>query len=65
MEDDDEIALVPFSTSARIALPLMRTTNAGKAQVRKATKDLQTIGTTNIWDGFKVSIDILKQLDKR
>lgn len=56
MEDTDEIALVPFSTSARIALPMTRTTNAGKNLIRQTTKNLATIGTTNIWDGFKVSI---------
>lgn len=62
LEDSDQIALVPFSTSAKIALPLTRTTKAGKNMVRQKTKELATIGTTNIWDGFKVSIDILKQL---
>lgn len=56
MEDTDEIALVPFSTSARIALPLTRTTAAGKNLIKQTTKNLQTIGTTNIWDGFKVSM---------
>ncbi len=62
LEDSDQIALVPFSTSARIALPLTRTTKAGKNTIRQKTKELTTIGTTNIWDGFKVSIDILKHL---
>jgi len=56
MGDADEIGLVAFSTSARIALPMTRTTKAGKNIVRQTTKNLETIGTTNIWDGFKVSI---------
>ncbi len=30
MEDTDDISLVPFSTSARIALPITKTTKAGK-----------------------------------
>jgi Mg-chelatase subunit ChlD len=35
MEDTDEIALVAFSTSARIALPLTRTTETGKKLVKR------------------------------
>lgn len=60
MEDTDDISLVPFSTSARVALPITKTTKAGKKLINETTKKLSTVGTTNIWDGFKVSIDLLK-----
>lgn len=56
LDDTDEVALVPFSTSARIALPLTRTTTAGKNLIKQTTRNLQSNGTTNIWDGFRVSI---------
>jgi hypothetical protein len=56
LDDTDEVALVPFSTSARIALPLTRTTAAGKNLIKQTTRNLQSNGTTNIWDGFRVSI---------
>lgn len=56
MDEMDEIALVPFSTSARVALPVTRMGKDGRELVRQTVKGLGTIGTTNIWDGFKVSI---------
>lgn len=65
MGDDDEMAVIPFSNAAKIVVPLMRTSKPNKIIIRKAVKDLYGNGSTNIWDGLKTSLDLLKMSLKK
>ncbi|KAG8996136.1 hypothetical protein FRB94_008561 [Tulasnella sp. JGI-2019a] len=62
MQDMDRVAVVTFSTGAEIALELTRTDDAGKKKALNVVEKLRTDDTTNIWEGLKTSLNILKDL---
>ena len=63
MNDCDEIALVPFSNSAKILMNSTKMTVAGKNLAKQRVKELKANGSTNIWDGLKVALEVAKKLD--
>lgn len=65
MGDNDEMAVIPFNNAARVAVPLTKTTTPNKNIIKNAVKGLRASGTTNIWDGLKTSLELLKQNFRR
>lgn len=59
LEDHDRFGLVKFSTSGSIVCDLMYMTAAGKALALSHVNDLKTGGSTNLWDGLKLGMDLL------
>ena len=62
MSDSDEICLISFDNSAKVLLPLTKTTKPGKALVASQLKKISAKKSTNIWDGLKTSLDLAKPL---
>ncbi|KAJ4462146.1 putative Protein arginine N-methyltransferase 6 [Paratrimastix pyriformis] len=58
LESHDMLALVAFSSSARVVLPLTAMNDAGKSLASHAIDSLDASGATNIWDGIRVAMDI-------
>ena len=60
MGDDDLLALVPFSNAAHVALDLTKMTKKGKDTAEKTLKGITANGSTNIWDGIRVGLNLTK-----
>eukprot|EP00762_Andalucia_godoyi_P005803 ANDGO_06983.mRNA.1 Protein spotted leaf 11 len=58
LDDEDSLAIVKFSSDAQVVLPMMRVQGNGKARAKQALMALQTEGSTNIWDGLRVSLEL-------
>jgi Mg-chelatase subunit ChlD len=61
MKEDDRIALVTFSDSAQVVSQLTNMTTSGKKTVLDAIERLKPHGSTNLWDGLKVGMNILNE----
>ncbi|KAG8949154.1 hypothetical protein FRC04_008952 [Tulasnella sp. 424] len=59
MKPEDRIAIVSFTGTARVVLPLTHTDKEGKAKALKEVESLQPLDSTNLWDGLKQSMNIL------
>ncbi|HVV81916.1 MAG TPA: VWA domain-containing protein [Kofleriaceae bacterium] len=57
--DDDEVALVTYSTAAELILPLSRATGDTKAKAREAIASMTANGGTNISGGIGLGADAL------
>ncbi|MEW5854458.1 MAG: vWA domain-containing protein [Myxococcota bacterium] len=53
--DDDEIAVVSFSSNPVLDVPLMRATDAGKRTALMAVSDLEARGGTNLYGGLELA----------
>ena len=56
---DDRLAIVAYSSKARSVLPLTIMHDGGKALAKSALSALQPSGSTNLWDGLKMGMDLL------
>lgn len=56
--DGDYLALVPFSDNAEVRLDLTEMNAHGRQTAEKMVRDMRTEGSTNIWDGLKVGLDL-------
>jgi hypothetical protein len=61
MQEDDRIALVTFSSTAKVVADLTKMTRHGQTQVLSTIDGLQPLDGTNLWDGLKVGMDLLKK----
>jgi uncharacterized protein YegL len=61
MKEDDRIALVKFSDSAKVVAQLTEMTTSGKKTVLDAIEHLTPQGSTNLWDGLKAGMNILNE----
>jgi len=59
--DEDQLSIVSYSDSARVEFPLQKMTKQAKDNAMTAVKNLQTEGCTNLWDGLKTGMDVLRQ----
>jgi len=57
--DEDRLAIVAYSSQAKSVLPLTAMHNGGKALAKNALSTLQPSGSTNLWDGLKMGLDLL------
>ena len=55
------LALIPFANRAKIAMQLTEMTEKNKKQAEKTVKDMKANGSTNIWDGIRISMDVSKK----
>lgn len=54
----DMLAIVAFTETASIALPLTPMNNQGKQMAEEALGNLEPLNSTNIWDGLRVALEI-------
>eukprot|EP01126_Amoeba_proteus_P056760 TRINITY_DN717_c0_g1_i1.p1 TRINITY_DN717_c0_g1~~TRINITY_DN717_c0_g1_i1.p1 ORF type:complete len:624 (-),score=111.90 TRINITY_DN717_c0_g1_i1:373-2145(-) len=60
LDTKDRLALVCYSTQARVVLTLRAMDETGKNQARVALETLHPDGTTNLWDGLQKGLDLLR-----
>lgn len=60
LNDGDYLALVPFSDTASVRLGLTEMNAGGRQAAEKIVREMKTEGSTNIWDGLKVGLDVTK-----
>jgi len=58
--ENDYIALVPFSDTASVRLPLTLMNKDGRSVAENIITGMKTEGSTNIWDGLRVGLDLTK-----
>lgn len=56
----DRLSVVAYSSVAKVALALTRMDEGGKAKALEGIAELSADGQTNIWDGMKVGLDVLR-----
>ena len=56
---EDRLAIVSYSSRAHSVLPLTVMHNGGKALAKQALTGLSPSGSTNLWDGLKMGLDLL------
>ena len=61
---NDRIALVSYSSTARIELELTATNEAGQKLADTKLRSLHTEGSTNLWDGLLKGMDVLRAKDR-
>lgn len=62
MKNQDELTLITFNTGAKCILTTTKMTVAGKKLALNKIDGLECEGTTNIWEGLRIALDILKKL---
>ena len=55
----DSAAIIAYSSSAKIILPMTKMSSGGKLRAKTALNSLDTEGSTNIWAGLKMALDQL------
>lgn len=58
LNENDRLAIVTFSTDARVIQGLLPMTVAEKAQTRSRLEDLTVHNSTNLWAGMREGLDI-------
>eukprot|EP01022_Parablepharisma_sp_SALTPOND_P019556 TRINITY_DN335_c0_g1_i3.p1 TRINITY_DN335_c0_g1~~TRINITY_DN335_c0_g1_i3.p1 ORF type:complete len:694 (+),score=62.57 TRINITY_DN335_c0_g1_i3:160-2241(+) len=59
LDESDYIALVQFESKAALILPPQQMTAEGRKIALEKVEGMRTLGTTNLWDGLKTSIDLI------
>ncbi len=65
MNEGDELTLITFNTSAQCILHTTKMNNAGKKIALQRIRDLEGQGTTNIWEGLRISLEMLKKINHK
>lgn len=60
MTDVDRLALVVYSNDAKAIFGLTQMDASGRTATKMHLDDLQPAGMTNLWDGLKTGLDLLK-----
>jgi hypothetical protein len=60
LQDNDRLALVSYSTEAKVVFGVTRMDAAGRATSEAKLDELVPEGMTNLWDGMKNGIELLK-----
>jgi len=61
LEPGDRLAVVKYSSTAGIVHKLTLMNDAGKALSKAKLDELTPMGTTNLWDGLKIGLDVLRE----
>lgn len=61
LNDNDRLALVVFSTTARVVFPLTEMTSDAKKQALAHVDSLTPDDTTNLWDGLFQGLELLRK----
>ena len=62
MTKNDKLALVSFSSKAKVELPLTKMDDVGQKKALNALKKLDPDGATNLWDGLFQGMELLRGL---
>lgn len=57
----DTLSLITFSDNSKVVFPLSYMTSQGKANALSILSNLQTEGSTNLWDGLRCGLEVLRQ----
>jgi Mg-chelatase subunit ChlD len=60
----DQLAVITFTDHAAKVMPLMPMDATGKRNALKQVDSINSQGSTNLWDGLKMTLDELKNLTK-
>ena len=60
LNENDNISIVTYTDKASILVDYWSVTKENKDLIEKMLDELKPLNTTNIWDGIKTSLDILK-----
>ncbi len=58
MNENDNLAIVTFSDTAKIFMDITQMNNIGKQSSNVFVDSIHTEGMTNIWDGLRVALDL-------
>lgn len=61
LSDQDRLAIVTFDTSSRTLFELTMLNNIGKARAIREVEALGEGGSTNLWDGIREGLDVLRK----
>ncbi|UJR16403.1 hypothetical protein I4U23_003306 [Adineta vaga] len=59
LTENDRLSVVTFHSSAAVVFELREMNEDGRAKSIDQLEKLQTLGTTNLWDGLKTGLDVL------
>lgn len=62
LHPNDRLALVSYSSQAKVVMPLTAMDNASKELMLKRLDTLEADGSTNLWDGLVTGLDLLNQV---
>ena len=65
MNDNDHFAIITFSDKAKLLLDLTKMTSVGKTSSSVVVDNMCVEGMTNIWDGLKLSLDLVKSINTK
>ena len=65
MNEDDRISLISFDNYAKILTPFLRNNLDNKSQFKKAIKQIQGRGSTNIEIGVKTGLWMIKNREQK
>jgi hypothetical protein len=60
----DKLALIGFSNSGQKLLSLEEMNDSGKRKAKSVLQSLRADGSTNLWDGLRISMDELNMLNE-
>ncbi|CAF1123814.1 unnamed protein product [Didymodactylos carnosus] len=61
LDKDDRLALVSFSSKATVRFQLLKMDQTGKQKALVAVERLAIETSTNLWDGLKTGLDVLRK----
>lgn len=62
LNSNDSICLITFSNDAVVKLIMTQMTDIGKTQAKQILNSISTGGSTNIWDGLRQSLNVVKEI---
>lgn len=62
LSENDYLAIVSFSDTAKVTLNITPMSTYGKSIARDTINTMRTEGSTNIWDGLRVGIELTKDI---
>jgi len=65
LQPTDEISLITFSDVGEVLLRCQKCDEDGKRVVEKKLEEMQPTGCTNLWDGLKQGLDLVKDDGER
>jgi len=61
LQDTDYLSIVKYSDSAQVVTKLTKMNKAGKDSTIKKLEALATEGMTNLWDGLRTGLDVIRE----
>ena len=58
LDDNDYLAIIPFTTNARVLLPITQMNTAGRNSAILTVETLKPEANTNIWDGLRLAVNL-------